>query len=996
MDPGALACGPLASRCWPGVAIALLLACAPAPPPPSPVPAQLAPQQQAQLDAARPLLERAEARFAAGDWRGAVTAYEQGLVGLAGVPPAHDLPDAARHNLTIAYVSVGRYDDAAERAHEHLEVRRAAFGDAHPRVAGARRLRATALRNLGEFESAAGLYEQALAAFRRADAPIEVAVTANLLGTLELELGRLGRARALLRESIELYEATTLPADERARMLAEPVNNLAVLHGLRGEYARAHEAYTRARDLLAEGYGRQHAYVAAATANLALNHVSRRDYAPAQQLFQEALAIQEAVYGGPHRDLALTRYQLGALEARRERWAAAERAYQDALTTARAALDAADPLTARIESGLATLHARTGRLDEAAAGHARALARLREAFGARHHDVASVLGALGDVARASGRTSEARQRYEEALSIHTELLPGAHPAIAGTQAALGYAAWAGGDLREAQRWMRAAAATRERDMEVMLTFGSEAQRLAYADTWIDETDAALSLHLLGAPDDQDAAALALELVLQRKGRVLDALAGQNAALRARLSAQDRELLDRIEQTRTRLATLARRSRLAPDASRARQRVAALERELRDLEARMSRRSPEFRRMRARPELARVRRALPADGVLVEMISWRVFDPAAIGSRAEAERRYAAYVLHRDGRVRGVDLGPADEIDAQIARLRRRLRNPMQIGSGRVRQALQVAARAADRRLLEPLLQDVPEGAHLLLAPDGALHLLPFGALADRKLEPRIHGHTFTYLTSGRELLLERAPRPQEPPLLIGDPSYGEADRAPAWTPLPATRQEVITLAAQLPDARVALGEDATEARLRSAHGPSILHVATHGFFEAEDGEAGPEGAGAHRRSLREDVFGLRNPLLRSGLVLSGANRTLRDQADDGLLTALEASGLDLLGTQLVVLSACDTGVGRIEEGEGVFGLRRALAIAGARTQVMSLWPVSDVAALELMRSFYEHLLAQGRGRSEALRAAQLDLIAAGHHPIDWAAFVLAGDWAPLR
>jgi CHAT domain-containing protein len=139
-----------------------------------------------------------------------------------------------------------------------------------------------------------------------------------------------------------------------------------------------------------------------------------------------------------------------------------------------------------------------------------------------------------------------------------------------------------------------------------------------------------------------------------------------------------------------------------------------------------------------------------------------------------------------------------------------------------------------------------------------------------------------------------------------------------------------------------------------------------------------------------------DPLLRSGLALAGANQG-KSGEDDGVLTALEAAYLDLLGTKLVVLSACDTGVGEVKKGEGVQGLRRALVLAGSESQVMSLWPVSDEAAKDLMIPYYK-ALQQGEGRSEGLRQVQLRMLRGRkdqRHPFYWAAFIQSGEWANL-
>ena len=167
--------------------------------------------------------------------------------------------------------------------------------------------------------------------------------------------------------------------------------------------------------------------------------------------------------------------------------------------------------------------------------------------------------------------------------------------------------------------------------------------------------------------------------------------------------------------------------------------------------------------------------------------------------------------------------------------------------------------------------------------------------------------------------------------------------------------------------------------------PLVLHLATHGFF----GQA---------RNDRD------NPLFRSGLVLADIEQVEVDREhDDGQLTAYEVSGMDLRGTQLVVLSACDTGLGsavraegKVLFSEGVSGLRRAFATAGARTTVMSLWEVSGVTTEETMQAYYRKL-AEGMGRGAAMQAVQLEMLRTKkhRHPKDWAAFIVSGDDTPM-
>jgi CHAT domain-containing protein len=199
------------------------------------------------------------------------------------------------------------------------------------------------------------------------------------------------------------------------------------------------------------------------------------------------------------------------------------------------------------------------------------------------------------------------------------------------------------------------------------------------------------------------------------------------------------------------------------------------------------------------------------------------------------------------------------------------------------------------------------------------------------------------------------------------------------------------------------GAKATKAALATLTGPAVLHIATHGFFGWPAGVAADaRGAApvAPRDPWRSLSFGSLPPPLardpaegldRSGLAMAGANR-----GPAGIVIAREMAGFDWWGTQLVVLSACQTGVGAVPSGDGVYGLRRALVLAGAASQVVSLWSVSDVATRALMRDYYREL-TRGTGRAEALRQAQLRMRQqpGTAHPYYWAAFIPAGDWRPL-
>ena len=221
-------------------------------------------------------------------------------------------------------------------------------------------------------------------------------------------------------------------------------------------------------------------------------------------------------------------------------------------------------------------------------------------------------------------------------------------------------------------------------------------------------------------------------------------------------------------------------------------------------------------------------------------------------------------------------------------------------------------------------------------------------------------------------------------------SYSQPDREAAFTLV--QRLEARSIKALFPDATVLSGKQVTEAAIKRIEGPSILHIATHGFF-LED----PEAVASDASGSAKEKTGMvpENPLLRSGLALSGAN-VRKSGAENGILTALQASSLNLWGTKLVTLSACDTGIGEVKDGEGVYGLRRAFFLAGTQSLVMSLWPVSDPVTREMMVDYYTGL-KRGLGRGEALRQAELAMLKrkGRQHPFYWASFIESGEWANL-
>jgi CHAT domain-containing protein len=425
---------------------------------------------------------------------------------------------------------------------------------------------------------------------------------------------------------------------------------------------------------------------------------------------------------------------------------------------------------------------------------------------------------------------------------------------------------------------------------------------------------------------------------------------------------------------------------------------------------LSARSPAFQAQSRPATLANIQSAIPAGAALIEFATYLPYNPQ---TRGFGFPRFVAYVVPSSGAPRWAALGTAARTDEAVDRLRRALRSSNRTDVKRF-------ARKLDKLTMRPIRALLGDARRVFISPYGSLNLIPFVALVDERGRYLVERYSFSYLSSGRDLLRLQAAGPsRSAPLIVAAPAFGPASGKAAaggelqasadqtakpspelsrivFKPLPGAADEAQSLKRLLPGAQILMGEQATETALKQVNAPSILHIATHGFF-LKDAEAladntrglGLSESAAAMASAADD------PLLRSGLALAGANEHRGDR-DDGILTALEVAGLDLWGTKLVALSACNTGVGEVRSSEGVYGLRRAQALAGSESQLMSLWPVSDRGTRDLMIAYY-HALTRGQGRGDAPRQVQLRMLRGKdrRHPYYWASFIQSGEWKSL-
>jgi CHAT domain-containing protein/Tfp pilus assembly protein PilF len=894
-----------------------------------------------------------------------LTVHEQSF-GPDGVETA-----TALHTFGMVIYEYRRNFAKAETLHRRaLALRERALGPNHPRVADSLTRLSELYAATGDFATAVPLRERELEIEERTLGTNNLAITSSLksLAAFYSRKGDEAKALALSERVLAINESALGPDHPE---VARALRDLASVYSGMGDNERAESLLKRAVAILEKA--KIVGLVTVCLNSLGVIYGRKGDDVTAEQFFQRALTLEVAASSPESSTAAFYTFNLGTFYWQTKDYAKGEQYLQRALEIWEKRFGPDYRNLALVLSSMAALNIQIGNLDRAQSQLERALKIRQKALGENHRDVLTILNRLAWVHAMKGDTAQAVTFGSRANDV-----------------------WA-------------------HDLDVNLADTSERQKLAFLASLPDQLNQALTLHIRFAPDDPAAVQAAVTAILQRKGLVQEKMADTLSAMRRRLGSADRSLFDEWNAATSRLAkvVLDGPQRLSP--AEHNKRVKAIEDEREKLEAEIARRSGGFFPRTQTLTLAAVQAAIPEGAALVEFAVYRPFDPKAVSAKSPyGEPRYAAYVVRPGGALGWRDLGPAREIDEAITSWRGALRDPE-------RNDVNVLARAVNAKVMLPIQPLLGDATHLLLSPDGELNLIPFEALIDERGHYLVEGHLISYLTSGRDLLrMQVARESKSKPVVIANPFFGQpatdlTAKANSSSRLGHRRRGTVTgvrdlnevyfvsLAGtavegnsirKLFDASLLTGAEATESAVKQLSAPRVLHIATHGFFLSEPSADAAGSAKASTRGLIANVK-IENPLLRSGLALANANSRSSGN-DDGILTALEASGLNLWGTKLVVLSACDTGVGEVRNGEGVYGLRRAFVLAGAESLIMSLWPVSDYTTRELMANYYKNLKL-GLGRGEALRAVQLDMLKRNPklHPVYWANFIQSGEWANL-
>ncbi len=785
-------------------------------------------------------------------------------------------------------------------------------------------------------------------------------------------------------------------------VLFDPLVALAQIHTDTDELRPAEQALLQALAIAKRHFGPKDLRTALALNNLGHLYFLRGDLQAASNALIDALAIREPILGPEDLLVAATQHNIGAVSRASGALPPAEAFLRLALTTRLKKLGERNFETASTRSELGLLLLSTERKSQGAGHLLQVVQTLQELLGKDHPQYAQALVNLGGAMHELGQDQQAEEFYAEAHALLLKYFGPLHPETANVAANRASLAWQRGDHAAAVQLLADSEDGLERRLTLALASGHEAQKRNAARKLESGLHAALTLHLASAPQRADAAQLAVRTLLRRQGRVMEAMTAATAAVQAARLGRNpaaKVLWRQLQQVRTELATLAKRGPAGMDRYTYRETQERLEAQAGRLETELEGLGSGDPQRTAPVEVADVVAALPKKTALVLFAQWFPLHVGDAAAHALPKKpRYAAYVL-APGKLLGVDLGTAETLEPRLAAFRTTLADAKD-------DSVKAQATQLYQTLLAPLQAQLTGIDALLVVPDGDLGLIPLQALRLPSGQWAGERWKIAVLSAGRDVLAQTPRRqPKSPPLVVAAPNYDAVlpgDQSAAggrrrhFPPLAGAAAEAAAITPLLAGSSLLTGDAATREALLAVRGPAILHLATHGYTDA----AGPAAPRTAANGRGAEVFGdepeseapasqatpAGHPLAATGLALAGANKS-----PDGVMTGLEAMALDLAGTQLVVLSACETGLGEVRRGDGVVGLRRAMAQAGAQSQLAALWEVDDHATKALMVQLYTGL-QRGQSPAAALQQAQqlLRSKSATAHPFYWAAFVSSG------
>ncbi len=932
-----------------------------------------------------------------------------------------------RYNIASVTSSLEKYDEARKLYESLLSDIQKLLPPDHYYQGLCRSNLAGLIIDFGEFDKARTLLEEASEIFTKAEGPVNhnLANCKYHLGKIEDNLGYFNNAEKLYKESIQMIDSTFWYWDYNSYVI-DPLINLAYLYVQQSRWTEAEELYGRILETQINQYGEDHIWTAESKNDLSYVYEKQGLFDKALESCREALVICEESYSANHLKFASALVRLAEIQESQKDWHAALETYNRILNIRTELLEDRHIVIAETRRRLACCYGAVNQYALAENHLEKAYQIYIQKYGEIHYYTASVLSEFADLELLRDNRKGALGYLRRSIAVYNSDHVSLHPDVCANYRKIATLLAQQGNFDSAADAYRDYTRLRKQFLDNMFVGSSEEQKLRWIQLYpaIDHT----LISFAQSSGSQSLIQASLRMILEGKGAVVDAVMAER---KESFCSMDDDVVFALGEL-GRLNSLI--SNLALAQSQTENSLDSIEYYLsiRDsIESELSLSCSDYADSRKYTYglIASVAESLNPGELLCEFISYLPSNSDInIADEELSQRRYALYILDAASRLSIHDIGRTTDIDSQVRAVREMINESSECVTPEffpmLEESLKESLAGLSKYIYQPIISGQNDIEHIIISPEGDLNLIPFEILVDSNGSYAIESHAVSYVTSGRDILTNKASQENNNTVVImAAPDFDHVNSSPTkFTPvnfkidsnidfkfLPLTRGQSGCLTGNFQNLDGSLLEaeqiaeivsartpytikkyyrgDASEAHLKILETPpTILHIATHGFC-------------CRNQNTVENQY-LDNPMFHSGIILAGANKFLNQnkaesqQNENGIVTAFEISGINLTGTNLVTLSVCESGTGRAISGEGVFGLRRALRHAGANNSIISLWKVPDSETAILMKNFYSKWLAK-EPIHDALRLTALEMISdmrqnRGHsHPFFWGGFVLA-------
>lgn len=826
-------------------------------------------------------------------------------------------------------------------------------------------------------------------------------------GVFYLEIGEINQALNLFDEALQKGK---LAYGDHAYELHYVYSNIGNVYLKSGDFKSAESAFSKSLKILENSVGKEHPDYASTLNSMGVLYYQLGNYKKAEKYYAESLPIYKKVYGKEHPEYATICNNIGSLYMQmggnttnpadqKLYWDQAEVFMKKVLSIDSTTIGLEHPDFAIHLNNLAELARNRNDADKAEEYYLKTIALEEKLYGSDNINAVSTLNNLALLYLGKMDLEKAEEYARKAIEVDSKLFGEDRIIIPKAWSTIAYIEQQKGNYDEAQQWHEKILKKEFEIVEKNFSFLSEEEKGQFIEdfTWLRNNY--FQFLRESKRSNSNSAELAYAVSVFEKGLLLRSTQEMKRQV---ANSGNKDLIAKYEHWLGLKQELAK-AYVEPNQDKSM--IAQLEERCDGLEKELVS-ATNVKLDRQNFEAKKVQDQLKENQVAIEFIEYQPSFYA--GSQ---EKFYSAVVVPNEGPLHYIELFEASELEKEIGKVG--MNNVTYIKS--VYGDGEVVNRALYEIIWKPMDSILEKGQELFYSPSGMLNKISFAAVFSLEHNDYLSGvFTLNQLNSTDFIpsSTEKELRKNWEVTLFGGAKYSSKETEnEVWKYLAGTLRETHNIGHLLDEANFKVREqlefNATEENLKACDGnqaPRILHIATHGFFypdpmelalvtETETDDVNFRGGSRGHEAFVKNI----NPLMRSGLVLSGANNVWNEKkdtlefedqmnAEDGVITAFEISALDLSKTELAVLSACETGLGDIKGSEGVYGLQRAFKMAGVKSLIMSLWQVPDKETEEFMTLFYKNLIKEKNIRSSFLKAQSI--MRGKYPPYYWAAFVL--------